>query len=69
MMPFSRYPRQAVTKLALLGPFLVGPRMSDGWFAADFTMAHKIYGSLDWEHEWMASVDLCAEVQFGGPYL
>jgi hypothetical protein len=54
--------------LALLGPFMAGPTMDDGWFAADFAMAHKIYGSLEWEQKWMTAVDLHAEVQSGGSY-
>ena len=42
--------------------------MNDGWFAADFTMAHQIYGNLSREQTWMCVVDLLEEVETGGPY-
>ena len=54
--------------LALLGPSSAGPGDDDGWFAADFVMAHHIYGDIGGEQTWLSSVDLAKEAE-AGPYL
>jgi hypothetical protein len=54
--------------VGLLGPTFAGPEDDDGWFAADFVMAHHIYGDVGGEQTWLSCVDLVKEAQ-AGPYL
>lgn len=54
--------------LGLLGPHLAGPADDDGWFAADFVMAHHIYSDIGGEQIWLSSVDLVKEAEVR-PYL
>jgi hypothetical protein len=53
--------------VGLLGPTFAGPKDDDGWFVADFVMAHHIYGDVG-EQTWLSCVDLVKEAQ-AGPYL
>ena len=52
----------------LLGPHYAGLADDDGWFAADYVMAHHIYNEVGGEQTWLSSVDLVKEAEVS-PYL
>lgn len=51
--------------LTLFGPSSASPGDDDSWFAADFVMAHHIYGDIGGEQTWLSSVDLVKEAKAG----
>lgn len=49
--------------IVVLGFVSAGPMMKNGWFGANFAMAHQIYRHLPGEQTWMSSVDIVDEAK------